>query len=105
MPLGPSGPHATPHSAAAQIARRARWPTLCQHPTATMLAFPTVRVAVVVERFARHGGGVEGAAYQLARELGRRGLDVTAVCRTAEDEVPEGVHVRTVRVPRAWSAT
>jgi UDP-glucose:(heptosyl)LPS alpha-1,3-glucosyltransferase len=50
-----------------------------------------VRVAIVIERFGRRGGGSESAAWYLARELGARGVDLSVVCRTALGRIPDGV--------------
>jgi UDP-glucose:(heptosyl)LPS alpha-1,3-glucosyltransferase len=61
-----------------------------------------VRVAIVIERFGPEGEGAERAAWYLARELGTRGLDLTAVCRTRAGTVPRGVDVIRVASWGAW---
>lgn len=61
-----------------------------------------MRVALVCERFAPGGGGVESVVTELARELARRGHDVTVVCHTSRAEPPAGVALRILRVPRFW---
>jgi UDP-glucose:(heptosyl)LPS alpha-1,3-glucosyltransferase len=61
-----------------------------------------VRVAVVIERFGDFAGGVERAAFELLRELGRRAVDVTALCRVARRAPPPGVRVVELGGPRAW---
>jgi UDP-glucose:(heptosyl)LPS alpha-1,3-glucosyltransferase len=44
-----------------------------------------LRIALVVERFARAGGGVECVAWQLAQRLARRGDDVHVIARACEE--------------------
>jgi UDP-glucose:(heptosyl)LPS alpha-1,3-glucosyltransferase len=61
-----------------------------------------MRVAIVAERVGGGSGGVERAAFELARELGRRSVHVTAVCRGFDGEPPEGVRVERVSAPRVW---
>jgi UDP-glucose:(heptosyl)LPS alpha-1,3-glucosyltransferase len=60
-----------------------------------------MKVALVIERFGP-GGGVEGAALAVARELAGRGEHVTAVCHRVFGTPPAGVGVRRLRVPRFW---
>ena len=57
---------------------------------------------MIIERLSGLGGGVEAAAFQLLRELGRRGVDVTVVCRRAEEAPPPGVRVLELRIPAGW---
>lgn len=61
-----------------------------------------MRVAVVIERLALGRGGVESAACHLVAQLARRGFDVTAVCRVADEPAPERVRVLRLRVPGIW---
>ena len=63
---------------------------------------PPVRAAITIETFRPGPGGVEGVAWQLARELGRRGLDITVLCREAAPEAPPGVRVRALGGPAFW---
>ncbi len=57
---------------------------------------------MVIERLSRFGGGVEAAAFQLLRELGSRGIDVSVVCHRIEDAPPTGVRVLALRIPARW---
>jgi len=59
-----------------------------------------VRVALVIERFEPHGGGVEAVAWNVASALARRGADVHVVARRAEAHPAATLHA--VRVPTAW---
>ena len=52
-----------------------------------------VRAAITIESFRPGPGGVEGVAWQLARELGELGVDLTVLCRRAEEPAPAGVRV------------
>ncbi|MFQ5514637.1 MAG: glycosyltransferase family 4 protein [Myxococcota bacterium] len=61
-----------------------------------------MRVAIVIERFARGPGGAELDALRTAQELAKLGHEVTVVCRSVELDAPPGVHLRRVRVPRIW---
>ncbi len=61
-----------------------------------------MRAAITIESFRPGPGGVEGVAWQLARELGRRGVDLTVICRTATRETLPGVRVETLGGPRFW---
>lgn len=44
-----------------------------------------MRIALIVEKFQPGGGGVEGAAWQIAHELSRAGDDVHVWCRKGQD--------------------
>ena len=44
-----------------------------------------MRIALIVEQFRPRGGGVEGAAWQVARELTRAGDEVHVLCRRSFD--------------------
>jgi len=59
-----------------------------------------VRVALVIERFEPHDGGVEAVAWNLARTLSARGVDVHVVARCAEPQ--HAVTLHEVRVPTFW---
>jgi UDP-glucose:(heptosyl)LPS alpha-1,3-glucosyltransferase len=45
---------------------------------------------------------VEGVAWQLARELGSRGMDITVLCREAAPQAPAGVRVESLGGPTFW---
>jgi len=59
-----------------------------------------LRVALVIERFEPHGGGVERAAWEVARGLAAAGDEVHVVARRAE-AAPFALPHR-VRAPAAW---
>lgn len=59
-----------------------------------------LRIAIVIERFAPHAGGVENVAWQVAHELLRVGEDVQVIARECTDG--RGVPVDLVRAPRFW---
>jgi UDP-glucose:(heptosyl)LPS alpha-1,3-glucosyltransferase len=61
-----------------------------------------VRAAISIESFRPGPGGVEGAAWALAQELGRRGVDLTVLCRKAVREPPPGVRVQCLGGPEFW---
>ena len=61
-----------------------------------------MRAAITIESFRPGPGGVEGVAWQLARELGSRGLDITVLCREASPHAPPGVRVQTLGGPAFW---
>jgi UDP-glucose:(heptosyl)LPS alpha-1,3-glucosyltransferase len=61
-----------------------------------------VRAAIVIESFRPGPGGVEGVAWALARELGRRGIELTVLCRTSAPEWPPGVSVAKLGGPAFW---
>lgn len=61
-----------------------------------------MRAAISIESFRPGPGGVEGAAFALARELGRRGVDLTVLCREAAAETPAGVTVEVLGGPSFW---
>ncbi|MBM4334373.1 MAG: glycosyltransferase family 4 protein [Deltaproteobacteria bacterium] len=61
-----------------------------------------MRAAITIESFRPGPGGVEGVAWQLARELGRRGADITVLCRVASREAPPGVRVLPLGGPAFW---
>jgi UDP-glucose:(heptosyl)LPS alpha-1,3-glucosyltransferase len=61
-----------------------------------------VRVALVIERFRAAGGGVEHAAYRLVRELARRELELTVVCRESDTAVSAGASLVAVGGPQFW---
>ena len=63
---------------------------------------PAVRAAITIESFRPGPGGVEAVAWQLARELGRRGEDITVLCREAAPQAPPGVRVRALGGPTLW---
>lgn len=59
-----------------------------------------MRVALVVERFTRSGGGVEQVAWNVARQLVHAGDDVEIFAR--EGEPLEGTRLRRLPVSRTW---
>jgi UDP-glucose:(heptosyl)LPS alpha-1,3-glucosyltransferase len=61
-----------------------------------------VRAAITIESFRPGPGGVEGVAWQLARELGSRGMDITVLCREAAPQAPAGVRVESLGGPTFW---
>ncbi len=61
-----------------------------------------VRVAIAIESFRPGPGGVEGVAWQLARELGELGVDLTVLCRQAARPAPPGVRVETLGGVSFW---
>jgi len=62
-----------------------------------------VHVALVVERLAARGGGVERVAHRIARELSARGDRVSVIAREAEaSDLPAGIEFVRVPAPRAW---
>jgi len=67
-----------------------------------------LRIAIIVERFARGAGGVENVAWQVAHELARTGEDVTVLTRNSEGGFPPvessrpRLAVQRLPVPSAW---
>jgi glycosyltransferase involved in cell wall biosynthesis len=61
-----------------------------------------VRVAIITECFEHGTGGARSVAWHLARELGRRGVDISVVHRTTAGPIPDGVDL--IRA-RAWGAS
>jgi UDP-glucose:(heptosyl)LPS alpha-1,3-glucosyltransferase len=61
-----------------------------------------VKIAIVIERFARGPGGAEFDALQLTREFLKSGHDVTVVCRRTELPAEPGLSVVRLRVPNLW---
>jgi UDP-glucose:(heptosyl)LPS alpha-1,3-glucosyltransferase len=61
-----------------------------------------VRVALVIERFRAAGGGVEQAFLRLVRELARRELELTVVCRQADTAVSAGASLVALGGPSLW---
>ena len=59
-----------------------------------------MRVALVIERFEPHGGGVEAVAWNLAGALAAQGADVHVVARRAAPHPTATLHP--VRVPTFW---
>jgi len=62
----------------------------------------SVRTAISIENFRPGPGGVEGVAWQLARELGELGVDLTVLCRQAAAPAPPGVRVETLGGLAFW---
>jgi len=60
------------------------------------------RVALVIERFEPHGGGVEGVAWQVAHGLAAAGDEVVVVARRAAPPADPRVRVECVFAPAAW---
>ena len=58
-----------------------------------------MRIALVIERF-EPGGGMEGAAWQVARGLARAGDEVHVIARRATPA--PGVEAHLVRAPSRW---
>ncbi len=61
-----------------------------------------VRAAITIENFRPGPGGVESAAWQLARELGAIGVDLTVLCRQAAKPAPPGVRVQPLGGVSFW---
>ncbi len=61
-----------------------------------------MRAAIAIESFRPGPGGVEGVAWALASELGRRGVELTVLCRTSAPEAPAGVSVARLGGPAFW---
>jgi UDP-glucose:(heptosyl)LPS alpha-1,3-glucosyltransferase len=61
-----------------------------------------VRAAITIENFRPGPGGVESVAWQLARELGERGVDLTVLCRQAAKPAPPGVRIETLGGVTFW---
>lgn len=61
-----------------------------------------MRVAVVIERFAAGAGGVERVAFEQVRELARRDLQLSVVCRRASVRPAAGVELLELRSPSFW---
>ena len=62
-----------------------------------------MRAAISIESFRPGPGGVEGAAFALANELGKRGVDLTVLCREAASRgAPAGVRVELLGGPNFW---
>ena len=61
-----------------------------------------MRAAISIESFRPGPGGVETAAFALASELGRRGVDLTVLCREAVPDAPAGVRVERLGGPTFW---
>ena len=60
-----------------------------------------MRIALVIERFEPHGGGVEAVAWRVAHGLVAAGDDVHVFARTAAAE-HEGMTVRSLGGPSGW---
>jgi len=69
---------------------------------------PPLRIAIIVERFAPWGGGVEKVAWQVAHELVRVGEDVTVLTRNVDPDFEKSTttsprpRVQRLRVPSQW---
>ncbi|MCH2170015.1 glycosyltransferase family 4 protein [Myxococcota bacterium] len=61
---------------------------------------PTLRVALIIERFAPGAGGAENVAWQTARELIELGVDLHVFARTGEPI--RGASLRLLPAPRFW---
>jgi UDP-glucose:(heptosyl)LPS alpha-1,3-glucosyltransferase len=61
-----------------------------------------MRAAIAIESFRPGPGGVEAAAFALATELGRRGVELTVLCREAVPDAPVGVRVQRLGGPTFW---
>ena len=61
-----------------------------------------MRAAITIESFRPGPGGVENVAWQLARELGELGVDLTVLCRQATEPAPAGVRVETLGGISFW---
>jgi UDP-glucose:(heptosyl)LPS alpha-1,3-glucosyltransferase len=61
-----------------------------------------VRLALVVERFEPGAGGVENAAFAIARGLARAGDRVSVIARRAAPGALPGIRLERVAVPSAW---
>jgi UDP-glucose:(heptosyl)LPS alpha-1,3-glucosyltransferase len=61
-----------------------------------------MRAAISIESFRPGPGGVEATAFELARELGRRGVELTVLCREAVAETPPGIRVERLGGPTFW---
>lgn len=59
-----------------------------------------MRVALVIERFVAHGGGVESVAWNVAGALARRGLEVHVLARQGDPHPAATLHP--LAVPRFW---
>ena len=62
----------------------------------------SVRVAIVIERFAERRGGAESSAVRVVEELQRRDVDVTVVCSEAAPPARSGLELVRVSVPSFW---
>ena len=60
-----------------------------------------MRIALVIERFEPHGGGVEAVAWRVAHGLAAAGDEVHVFARSAGSG-HDGVHVHALGGPRAW---
>jgi UDP-glucose:(heptosyl)LPS alpha-1,3-glucosyltransferase len=61
-----------------------------------------VRAAITIENFRPGPGGVEGVAWQLARELGALGVDLSVLCRQTTEPAPAGVRVEVLGGSSFW---
>jgi UDP-glucose:(heptosyl)LPS alpha-1,3-glucosyltransferase len=61
-----------------------------------------MRAAISIESFRPGPGGVEAAAFELAAELGRRGVELSVLCRDAVGSAPAGVQVERLGGPSFW---
>jgi len=62
-----------------------------------------MRIALVIERFEPHGGGVESAAWQVARHLAAAGERIHVLARVATAPPhPDAIQVHRLPVPTAW---
>ena len=75
-------------------------PAAAQEPGVLPRASRRLRLALVIERFAPVGGGVERVAWEVARRLAAAGDEVHVVARSAEPADFATVH--RVRAPAAW---
>lgn len=66
----------------------------------------SLRIAIVVERFAPDGGGVENVAWQVVHQLDRMGVDVTVLTRSPDPQLVKDTqsapNVQRIRVPTLW---
>jgi UDP-glucose:(heptosyl)LPS alpha-1,3-glucosyltransferase len=77
------------------------------NPEAEVPVLPSsLRIAIVVERFAPTGGGVEKVAWRVANELERLDVDVTVLTRSADAQLVTDTRsapsVQLLRVPTVW---
>jgi len=92
-------PQLSAKSAASASARVLRPPRFAS----TRQGYPRrVRAAIAIESFRPGPGGVEGVAWALAAELGRRGVELTVLCRSSAPDAPAGVSVARLGGPAFW---
>jgi UDP-glucose:(heptosyl)LPS alpha-1,3-glucosyltransferase len=77
-------------------------PTALWRRLPARVPFGRLKIALVIERFARGPGGVETVGWNRARELAAREVEVPVLCHRCEIAPPSNLEVQTVPTPTFW---